>query len=175
MSANAAVSIQLLPTADYDAFLAHLMRLDAETRALRFAAGVDDHFLMSHCLGRILRTGFILAARDESGAVIGACEVDVDDDRAVAELAMSVEKPYRGQGIGAALLDATIIEARAAHIGALRIEAAANPTLGRLAARSGFVANRGAAYNLPLDPAADRPAEPRRIAWLSRLFTRRAA
>lgn len=175
MTMSAGVCVRVLGTVEYEGFLAHMMRLDSETRALRFAAGVDDHFVMSHCLGRILRSGFIVGAFADD-CLVGACEVDADDDKAVAELAFSVEKPFRGTGIGKALMRTAIDAARAAGIGALRIDAAGSPAMIRIAALAGFTASRDGVLTCQLRqpttadtvPAAGSP-------WIRRLLRLRAA
>ena len=114
-------SVRLLGPTDLEAYLAHLSRLDGPARALRFSAGVDDHFLLSHCLSRIL-SSCILVGGFAQGTLRGAVEIDMDDELMEGEPGLSVEKPYRRKGLGGAMLRLAIAEARAAGAGALRFD-----------------------------------------------------
>ncbi len=91
----------------------HLLRLDTQSRCSRFSGGVSDEFVRRHAescaaLDAVVHGCFI------GGQLRGAAELrplDLHLPRQ-AEAALSVEKPWQGQGVGAALLARTLLAAR---------------------------------------------------------------
>lgn len=120
-------SVRVLGPADLEAYLGHLTRLDGPARALRFSAGVDDSFVLSHCLSRVLTSSCLIGGYVD-GVLRGAAEIDVDADQSEGEPALSVEKPYRRKGLGGAMLRLAIAQARDVGIGALRFDVARDNT-----------------------------------------------
>lgn len=120
-------SVRVLGPADLEAYLGHLTRLDGPARALRFSAGVDDSFVLSHCLSRVLTSSCLIGGYVD-GVLRGATEIDVDADQSEGEPALSVEKPYRRKGLGGAMLRLAIAQARDVGIGALRFDVARDNT-----------------------------------------------
>ena len=103
---------RLWPT-DADLFHEHLLRLDKESRRLRFAHSVSDGFIEEYA-----------ARMTEFGSVVYACMVD-GKARGVAELrrlgdvwgeeaeaAFSVERMYQDNGIGTELMGRVVRAAR---------------------------------------------------------------
>lgn len=158
---------RLLTALDLDAYLDHLKRLDGHARAQRFAAGVDDQFILGHCLRAVVsRTALIgLFVEDELRA---ASELAIDADGGCAELSLAVERSYRGRGLGWTVLAGAIAEGRRRDVAQIRLDAAAgNAALNRLAQKAGFAAESGGrtiTYRLDLSPVRrateDRPAKP---------------
>jgi len=94
------------------------LRLDPVSRYDRFGMSVNDAFLIeyaAHCFdgGDLVFGYFVDGALRGAGELRGRGQNDVEE---AAEAAFSVEKAWRGQGIGSALL-AEIIET-ARNIGA---------------------------------------------------------
>jgi GNAT superfamily N-acetyltransferase len=114
-------SVRVLGPADLEAYLGHLTRLDGPARALRFSAGVDDSFVLSHCLSRVLTSSCLIGGYVD-GVLRGAAEVDFDAEQTEGEPALSVEKPYRRKGLGGAMLRLAIAQARDVGVGALRFD-----------------------------------------------------
>jgi len=106
--------LSLLPavsTDDHRAALgAHLRRLDASSRHRRFGGGVSDAGLDAYARGWNPTGAFALV--DASGAWRGVVEI-LALAEGEAELALSIEAPYRGQGWGGRLLEAAACWGRA--------------------------------------------------------------
>lgn len=163
--------IRALAPHELEHFLAHLMRLDFTTRALRFAAGVDDHFILSHCLTRLTGAGFVVGAFVD-GTLRGACEVDLGGDEPTGELAFSVEKPFRRQGLGHGLMAAAVAEARRRGLADLVFEVPSDaPAMRRIAEVAGARVLPGrwsTTHRLELAPVAaerDGPLRAPRTGW----------
>lgn len=96
---------------------AHLERLDAETRRLRFTAGLSDEALSAYVRDidwtRSLHIAHLDAGRcaDEVRAVASLAWSDPFWPQA-AELGVSVEPDWQGRGIGSALIDRVLVAAR---------------------------------------------------------------
>jgi GNAT superfamily N-acetyltransferase len=161
-------TVRPLGAAELEAFLGHMTRLDAGARALRFCAGVDDYFILSHCLAMVVaRTSLVGALVGDE--VRGAAEVEVDDDGEVGEVYLTVEREWRGQGIGTALMRTAVEEARRRGVGRLRIDVdVANEAMHRIALKNGFLAEGGrrtVTYGLALRQASEARGEPVGRLW----------
>jgi ribosomal protein S18 acetylase RimI-like enzyme len=110
--------------------------------------------------GRDGDTGFV--AEDERGSPIGAAWFRLFDARDhgfgfvaadIPELTVAVRREARGRGVGSALLEALIVSARAAHVGALSLSVEEDNPARRLYERFGFVsaARVGNALTMRLD------------------------
>lgn len=86
-------------------FRDHLLRLDRESRRMRFGHGVSDAFI-EHYASRMHDTGSIIYGVLDDGVVRAAAELrkitDAWGDH--AEAALSVESLYREQGAGTELM-----------------------------------------------------------------------
>lgn len=91
----------------------HLLRLDPESRHDRFNGYLDDSFIERYA-AKCADDGTIIVAYMESGIVRGAAELhppeQSDDD--LPEIAFSVEKCVRRQGVGSLLFRRLMSEAR---------------------------------------------------------------
>jgi GNAT superfamily N-acetyltransferase len=98
---------------DRDAFRAHLKRLDAETRQLRFGAVVNDGFLDSYA-ETIAQPGAVIFGAFHGGEIHASAEMRPLDGTAEpsAEAAFTVEKPYQDHGLGSLFMDRIITAAQ---------------------------------------------------------------
>jgi len=103
---------RLWPT-ESDKFRDHLLRLDKESRRLRFAHSVSDAFIEDYA-SRMSEYGSLVYGYLVDGKVRGAAELrrlgDVWGEE--AEAAFSVEKAYQDKGIGSDLLGRVVRSAR---------------------------------------------------------------
>jgi GNAT superfamily N-acetyltransferase len=98
----------------------HLLRLDPESRRLRFGGLTGPAQIEAHCAGLDWRRAAIVGYL-EAGAVRGLGELlpTAEGGSPAAELAVSVEPRWQNRGIGTALLRRLIVAARNRLIGRL--------------------------------------------------------
>jgi RimJ/RimL family protein N-acetyltransferase len=106
-------SIRKLWPAESEKFRDHLLRLDKESRRMRFGHGVSDAFIEDYAR-RMNDMGSIVYAYIAGGVVRAAAELRKLGDvwGKEAEAAFSVEKPYQDHGIGTELMGRVILAAR---------------------------------------------------------------
>lgn len=94
-------------------FRDHLLRLDRESRRMRFAHGVSDSFVEDYA-SRMNEMGSIVYGYLEGEEVRAAAELRKLSDLwgQEAEAAFSVEKPFQDRGIGTELMGRVIRSAR---------------------------------------------------------------
>lgn len=94
-------------------FRDHLLRLDRESRRMRFAHGVSDSFIEDYA-AHMGEAGAIVFAYVENGEVRAAAELKKLGDTwgREAEAAFSVEQVYQEHGIGSELMGRLIRAAR---------------------------------------------------------------
>ena len=110
---------KLWPT-ELDLFRAHLLRLDPETRRMRFGRGVNDTFLENYCdtaygLNSVVYACFI----DGTLRAVAELRLLTETWPFEAELAFSVESPWQDSGIGTELMGRALTAARNRSIGRL--------------------------------------------------------
>src|SRR5262245_30028408 len=103
---------RLWPT-ETDRFRDHLLRLDRESRRLRFAHSVSDAFIEDYA-GCMNDFGSLVYGHIVDGKVRGAAELRRLGDTwgEEAEAAFSVEKAYQDQGVGTELMGRVVLAAR---------------------------------------------------------------
>ena len=116
-------TIRRLWSADREAFRAHLLRLDPQSRHERFHGGTSDEFL-SHYADDCFRIGDVIFGAFVDGELRGAGELRPDRTGSPifplvagprrAEAAFSVEHAYRRLGLGEALF-ARLVRAAGNH------------------------------------------------------------
>jgi RimJ/RimL family protein N-acetyltransferase len=103
--------VGMLSAAELPQYLDHLLRLDAADRRLRFGYAISDDAIRSHVSGINGDGHRILAVSDGAGRVIGAVHIASVDAQA-AELAFSIDKEWRGRGLGTQLFERAVLWAR---------------------------------------------------------------
>lgn len=104
--------IRKLWQADKEAFRAHLLRLDFDSRRRRFAMAASDAFIERYVetcfhLDSVIHGYFV------DGELRGVGELRfLDTSTTQAEAAFSVETAWQGKGIGTELMEHTILTAR---------------------------------------------------------------
>ena len=106
-------SIRKLWPQETDKFRDHLLRLDKDSRRMRFAHGVSDSFVEDYA-SRMCDLGSIVYGYFADGEVRAAAELRKLGDTwgKEAEAAFSVEKAYQEKGIGTELMGRVIRSAR---------------------------------------------------------------
>lgn len=94
-------------------FRDHLLRLDRDSRRMRFAHGVSDTFIEEYA-SRMTEMGSIVFGYFEDGEVRAAAELRKLGDTwgQEAEAAFSVEKAFQEKGLGSELMGRVIRSAR---------------------------------------------------------------
>ena len=94
-------------------FAAHLLRLDKDSRRMRFAHGVSDSFIEDYA-SRMSDMGSVVYGYSADGELRAAAELRKLGDgwSPEAEAAFSVEKAYQGHGLGSELMGRVIRSAR---------------------------------------------------------------
>jgi GNAT superfamily N-acetyltransferase len=103
---------RLWPT-ETDKFRDHILRLDKESRRLRFAHSVSDAFIDEYA-SRMSEFGSLVYGHVVDGKVRGAAELRRLGDTwgEEAEAAFSVERVYQDQGVGSDLMGRVVRAAR---------------------------------------------------------------
>ncbi len=98
---------------EYHNYRDHLLRLDDESRRMRFGMGVGDEFITGYA-ERLNDMKSIVYAHMIEGEVRAAAELRplAGQMRGDAEAAFSVEKPFQDSGIGTELLGRVVRAAR---------------------------------------------------------------
>ena len=103
---------KLWPT-EAEKFRDHLLRLDKDTRRMRFAHGVSDSFVEDYA-SRAIERGGLIHGYFEDGEVRAAGELHKLGDAwgQEAEAAFSVERAFQDKGLGTELMGRVITAAR---------------------------------------------------------------
>jgi GNAT superfamily N-acetyltransferase len=117
-------------------FRDHLLRLDKESRRLRFAHAVSDSFIEDYA-SSMSEFGSLVYGHVVDGQVRGAAELRRLGDAwgEEAEAAFSVEKPYQDQGVGTDLMGRVVRAARNRRIRRLYMSCLAENTKMQLIAK----------------------------------------
>lgn len=109
-----AASIRKLAPMEAFRFRDHLLRLDKDSRRLRFAHGVSDGFIESYAAG--INDGSIIFGYFDGGELRAAAELRRlganEGWGEQAEAAFSVERAYQEKGLGSELMARVIRSAR---------------------------------------------------------------
>jgi RimJ/RimL family protein N-acetyltransferase len=105
--------IRKLWPAETNRFRDHLLRLDRDSRRMRFAHGVSDTFIIDYA-GRMNDMGSIVYGYNVGGEIHAAAELRKLGDTwgEEAEAAFSVETAYQDQGLGTEMMGRVIRAAR---------------------------------------------------------------
>jgi len=120
-------SIRKLWVGETDAYRAHLLRLDHESRYRRFSGAVSDDFIARHAatakgIGVVVHGFFV------DGELRGAAELRQNGSLFAheAEAAFSIEQPWQSLGVGTELLERTLLSARNRGFKLLRMDCLAD-------------------------------------------------
>jgi GNAT superfamily N-acetyltransferase len=114
--------IRLLQPNEHRLLRAHLLRLSPASRRDRFNGGISDSFIKTYA-SRCFERGTIVFAYLQDGDVRAAAELHAPERSAdhIPEIAFSVEDRLRRQGVGTALFEQIVAEARRRGYARLRI------------------------------------------------------
>lgn len=101
----------------------HLLRLNAEERRMRFCGSANDAFIRRYCDNTGPANDIVLGYF-AGGELRGAGELKFHRDgvfRVGAEVALSVETPFQGSGVGTRLLRRLTVLARNRGVGKIHI------------------------------------------------------
>lgn len=120
------------------ALQAHLLHLGPESRLNRFLVWSSDAAIIAYAAAT--RPALVFGARRD-GIVCGLAELHVSDGSdPVAEIALSVDEDTRRAGIGGALFDVVVGEARRRGLSDIWIHfLRTNTAIRRISDRAGFV------------------------------------
>ena len=107
--------VRRLGPIDRSACLAHLLRLEPETRRQRFCGALGDEAVAAIVEDAFRASGLMLARRVLVGAMAGRDMVALADlaiDGREAEAAFSVEAPWRQRGLGGTLFARALLYAQ---------------------------------------------------------------
>lgn len=117
-----------------DALRDHFLRLDADARHCRFAAGVSDETIIAYA-DTALGSDAIVHGFLDDGLLRGAAELRILADGS-GEVAVTVESPWRLTGVGTALFGRLLLTARNRGVTSLVMTCLpSNRGMQRLAAR----------------------------------------
>jgi RimJ/RimL family protein N-acetyltransferase len=159
-----ALSIEAMHAADAPRITAHLARLSADDRALRFNSGLTDDAQIARYVGQ-MRFGedLILGLVDADGVVVGlahGCAFEAGAERRI-EAAFSIDVGYRGRGLGTALMRSLQAAASLDRVASVvGVCAARNRPMRRIFERAGMALEREddeIRACLALDAAASAP------------------
>lgn len=141
----------------------HLLRLDPASRRDRFNGGIGEDFVRTYAQ-RCFEDGTIVVAYLQDGVVRGAAELHAAERScdSVPEIAFSVESRLRRQGVGTALFEQLLSEARRAGYRRLRVTTGAqNQAMKALAQKFGaHLSFYSGEASGTVDLDRSRPAEP---------------
>jgi GNAT superfamily N-acetyltransferase len=109
--ASMGLFIRPLTAGERPKYLEHLLRLAPADRRMRFGSPISDAGIREHVRRIDLRTDQILALFDDDLDVVAAAHIARARDD-VAEFALSVDREWRGCGVGFELFDRTVLWAR---------------------------------------------------------------
>ncbi|HET9205004.1 MAG TPA: GNAT family N-acetyltransferase [Burkholderiaceae bacterium] len=141
-----ALSIEMMQAGDAPRITAHLTRLSADDRALRFNSALTDEAQIARYVGQ-MRFGedLILGLVDASGRVVGiahGCAFKAGAEHRI-EAAFSIDIGYRGRGFGIALMRSLQAAASAQGVASIvGLCAARNRPMRRIFERAGMALTR---------------------------------
>ncbi len=98
-------AIRTLSLGDAAAVTAHLQRLDRKARCMRFGGNVSDRFLATYArIPRAQHTAALGCFQGDRLIGLGQLTLDSLDQPDIAEAALTVDREWRDNGVGTALL-----------------------------------------------------------------------
>jgi GNAT superfamily N-acetyltransferase len=137
-------SVYLLQSNEYNRYCKHLLALDPDSRYTRFGTIVKDEVIKQLCdrFEDNPQDHKIFVIENESLEVVAAGHIALEDN--TTELAFSVLKEYRKQGMGDALMKRTIEWCQNRNIkGGCMVCLSTNAAIKALAKKHGLLINQG--------------------------------
>lgn len=134
---------QLMPN-EYPRYRQHLLKLDDESKFLRFGYHIREEVIQQLCdkFEANARHHIIFVVEDDDLNVIGAGHVSLENEE--LELAFSVHKEYQGKGIGSSLMKRCIEWCQNRGIkGGCMVCLTHNTAIKKLAGKHGILINEG--------------------------------
>jgi GNAT superfamily N-acetyltransferase len=104
--------IRSLTASELPKYLEHFLRLDPTDRRMRFGLLIGDNGIREYVQRIDLRADHILALFDDDLDVVAAVHIVRARKDDLAEFAFSVDREWRGFGVGRELFDRTVLWAR---------------------------------------------------------------
>jgi GNAT superfamily N-acetyltransferase len=101
---EAELELRRLDTGDLAAVEQHLLRLSPADRTARFLHGVGDAGICAHARRLDPSRAILIGAFNLSGRIVGVAEAQPTEVPGTAEVAVSVDEPYRWRGLGRGLV-----------------------------------------------------------------------
>jgi GNAT superfamily N-acetyltransferase len=137
-------SVYRLRSDEYNRYRKHLLALDSDSRYTRFGYMIKDEVIEQLCdrFEADPKNHKIFVIENEQLEVVAAGHIALEDD--TTELAFSVLKEYRKQGMGDALMNRTIEWCQNRNIqGGCMICLSTNAAIKALAKKHGLLINQG--------------------------------
>lgn len=96
--------MRILRESEMPRYREHLLCLDTKDRRMRFGSSLDNAGIEAHVQHLRERADRILALLDEFGSVVAAVHIALLEP-AAAELGVTVDRRWRGRGVGRALFE----------------------------------------------------------------------
>ncbi|MBK0401259.1 GNAT family N-acetyltransferase [Limibaculum sp. M0105] len=139
------VDIRRLGPGDMASLEAHLLRLEGHDRRMRFCGDLGDEAVRRHCALIDWPNTQVLGC-EVDGVLRGAVELSIHPRpySSEAELAMSLEREFQGQGLGALLMRKALVLARNRYVSSVFMTCmVGNRRMQKLAAKFGAILSIG--------------------------------
>lgn len=151
-------TVYQLAASEYGRYRQHLLKLDSETRSMRFGSVLSDYAINIICdsFEQAPELHKIFVIENAELAVIGAGHIALVDNN--MELAFSVIREHRGAGMGSALLKRCLLWCQAHNIkSGFMVCLSSNAPMRRLARKHGLemTSQSGESEALVTLPSAD--------------------
>lgn len=131
--------VQRLAPAARDDVLAHLLRLPAEDRRMRFESTLSDEAIEGYVAGIDFHADRVFGIYTPDLRLVGMAHLALDPRTRTAEFGVSVDRAERGRGYGYALLERARLAAVNLGYGTLYMHClSANRVMAHLAAKAGM-------------------------------------
>lgn len=121
----------------------HFKRLDKESKQFRFYTSINEAFIENYSQKLNMNNNYFIGWFDCDSVLRGVSHISATKNPYVAEIGLSLEKPFRGQGIGVSLLVNSVLLAKELQFNYISIEClASNYNIISWVKRAGFPLER---------------------------------
>ncbi|GAB4402071.1 MAG: hypothetical protein OHK0053_25650 [Microscillaceae bacterium] len=164
MTEKNTILIKKITHQEREAYTRHLLRMGAEDRYLRFGRQVKDAFIEQYIAQTNFETDVIFGIFDAELDIIASIHLIIHHNQEgikTAEVALSVDKPHRGQGLAQKLAERALLWCESHQIGLLDLQwLTHNPAVSKMVRRFG-----GKIEGKTLEYDAHIPLEAKRFAF----------